>query len=422
MIPRLPIAMLALLLTIAPAALPAQDGPRPAATSSDATADDAPVTILVSIDGFRPDYLDRGITPNLSRLRDEGVFAHMRPSFPSKTFPNHTAIVTGLRPDRNGIVGNGMIDPRRPGVVFRLDDFRQALDPFWWDEAEPIWTTAERAGVRTATMFWPGSEVAHGDTRPSDWGRYDENITGDQRVRGVIDWLRRPAAIRPRLITLYFDVVDTAGHHGGISSAEVNAAVAEVDRNIGALIAGARELGRTINLVVVSDHGMADVSSDRVVLLDPIIDRASYILPETGPYAAIEPAAGTDNRVYDALLQPHEHMQCRRKEDLPERLHYGHNPRVAAIICLADPGWIILAGTPANPVHGGAHGWDPAWAEMDATFIASGPAFRKGARLATFDNVDVYPLIARLIGVTARDSDGNSAIWNAAMAPEERRR
>src|SRR5690606_16128859 len=141
-------------------------------------------------------------------------------------------------PDRNGIVDNRMEDARRPGVTFTLGDPRQSLDPFWWDEAEPLWITAEHQQVRTATMFWPGSEVPFGDTRPSDWMRYDMNISEAQRVRAVIDWLRRPAAIRPRFITLYFDTVDTVGHRFGPDAPETNAAIAAVDARIGELVAG----------------------------------------------------------------------------------------------------------------------------------------------------------------------------------------
>lgn len=375
--------------------------------STSAQTTGQPVTILISIDGFRPDYLDRGITPRLSELRARGVFAAMRPSFPTKTFPNHTALVTGLRPDRNGIVGNSMFDPRRPGQMFKLSDTKQALDPFWWDESEPIWITAEKQGIRAATAFWPGSEVAHGDVRPQDWFRYDENIGYAQRVNIVLDWLRRPSDIRPRLITLYFDKVDKAGHDFGIESAEVNTAVADVDSRIGVLVDGIAALGLRANFVIVADHGMAQVSEERVVQLENLIDKASYVAVETGPYAAIEPAAGTDNRVFDALLKPHDHMSCYRKEDLPKRLHYGANARVAAIVCLAAPGWSIISGTPEHPVKGGNHGWDNMVPDMLALFLADGPDIARGKTLPTFDNVDVYDLVASLAGVTPLANDGN---------------
>lgn len=375
-----------------------------------------PVTVLVSIDGFRTDYIDRGITPRLAALAKDGATGPMRPSFPTKTFPNHYALVTGKRPDRNGISGNSMIDPRRPGVMFSLGNATQALDPFWWGEAEPVWITAERAGIRTATMFWPGSEVAYGTTRPADWLRYDQNVGNVQRVNTLLDWLRRPAAIRPAFATIYFDTVDTAGHRFGPDSAEVNAALAEVDTRIGELVDGAAKLGVTLNLVIVADHGMRATDDARVIQLDTLIDRPSYIAVETGPYAAIEPVTGTDDRVAAALLVPHEHMTCTRKEDLPARLHWGTNPRVAAIICIAEAGWTILSGPPLYPVKGGAHGYDNADPEMLALFIARGPTFAKGAKLEVFDNVAVAALLRAALGLPEdADADGKLADVRAAL-------
>ena len=401
MIARLVAALLALALA-APAF--AQDG-------------EPPVTILISIDGMRPDYLERGLTPNLAAFRQRGVAAAMRPSFPSKTFPNHYTIVTGKRPDRNGIVGNMMIDPVRPDQMFSMGDARQALDPFWWAEAEPVWITAEKAGIRTATMFWPGSEVAHEGLRPSDWLRFDQNIGNAQRVNTVLDWMRRPAAIRPRLVTMYFDTVDTAGHRFGPGrSPELDAAIAEVDARIGDLVRGVEAMGVRANFIITADHGMAETAEDRVIQLDDLIDRASYIAVEAGPYAAIEPAAGTDERVHQALLKPHDHMTCHRKQDLPAHLHYGRNPRVAAIICVAEIGWTILSGTPPYPVKGGAHGYDPANSDMHALFMAFGPSIRPTETLPLFDNVHVYPLIAALTGFAALPSDGDAAVLAPLVA------
>ena len=375
-----------------------------------------PVTVLVSIDGFRADYIDRGITPRLAKLAKEGATGPMRPSFPTKTFPNHYALVTGKRPDRNGISGNSMIDPRRPGVMFSLGNAAQALDPFWWSEAEPIWITAEKSGIRTATMFWPGSEVPFDGKRPTDWLRYDQNIGNVQRVNTLLDWLRRPAAIRPAFATIYFDTVDTAGHRFGPDSAEVNAALTEVDARIGELVDGAKALGVTLNLVIVADHGMRATDDARTIQLDTLIDRASYIAVETGPYAAIEPVTGTDDRVAQALLVPHDHMTCTRKEELPERLHWGSNPRVAAIICIADAGWTILSGPPQYPVKGGAHGFDNADPEMLALFIAKGPAFARGAKLPVFDNVAVAALLRATLGLPEdADADGKLADVKAAL-------
>ncbi len=380
------------------------------------------VTILISIDGFRPDYLDRGASPHLTRLAADGVTAAMRPSFPSKTFPNHWTLVTGMVPDHHGITANRMEDVARPGEVFTM----ASDDPFWWNEAEPIWVTAERAGLRTAAMFWPGSNVAWGGTkaaawphdviggtRPDEWQHFDQAVDGRQRVDAILDWLRRPAATRPQLLTLYFDTVDTAGHRFGPFDARTTQAVAEVDARIGDLLVGLRALRQPANLVIVSDHGMAPISPDRVIAMDRIVAPADARLVEAGPYATIVPAPGREAVVEAALLAPHPHMQCWRKGALPARFRYGANPRVPPILCLAedgrDGGWTIgRTGNDEETRNRGAHGYDNDALDMRALFIASGPAFARGKRLPTFDNVDVAPLLRDLLGLPARSGlDGD---------------
>lgn len=374
----------------------------------------APITILVSIDAFRADYLQRGLTPNLTALARRGISAAMRPSFPTKTFPNHYAIVTGLRPDRNGIVANRMEDPARPGETFTMknDD-----DPFWWSEGEPLWTSAEKAGIRSAAMFWPGSVVAYDGVRPEDWVPFDENATMTQRVNTVLDWVRRPAPIRPRFITLYFDAVDTAGHRYGPDSAEVNAALGQVDAQIGHLIAGLRALKQPADLIVVADHGMAATSADRVVMLHDIADPSDYHMVDDGPVALIDPVPGHEVALAASLLRPIPHIHCLRKQDLPERLHYGHNPRVTAFVCIADVGWLLLDKISDKwGVDKGSHGYDNQAPEMLALFIAAGPDIAPKGVIPTFDNVDVYALLRDLLHLPPKAGvDGTDAPFRGAV-------
>jgi predicted AlkP superfamily pyrophosphatase or phosphodiesterase len=387
----------------------------------------APITILVSIDGFRADYLTRGVTPNLAALAAGGVEAPMHPSFPSKTFPNHWAIVTGDRPDRNGIVANSMEDAARPDEKFTM----ASDDPFWWNDVEPIWVTAEKAGVRTATLFWPGSNVAWGGTqakefprpitggtRPSDWAQFNQQVSGTQRVNMVLDVVRRPADIRPRFLTLYFDTVDTAGHVSGPDAPETTQAIAEVDRHIGELVAGLKAMGQPANLIILADHGMAARSTDRIIALDSIANPADYRVVESGPYASIAAIPGHEKALETALLKPHDHMQCWRKGEMPARFHYGTNRRIPPYFCLGETGWEVQATKPKGTVSGGNHGWDDRAPEMQALFIANGPAIVPGAKPAgDFANVDVYPMLAKLIGVTPRPSDGNAVILAPIVKP-----
>ncbi|NCT85481.1 MAG: alkaline phosphatase family protein [Comamonadaceae bacterium] len=414
------VATLAGLLAAAALALA---GCAASAPAQPAAAERQPVTILLSIDGFRADYLQRGASPTLARLAAGGVTAVMHPSFPSKTFPNHWTLVTGLRPDRHGIVANRMeVAERKAPFTLATDD------PWWWNAAAPVWVDAERAGIRTAAMFWPGSNVAIGatpaeagreavlGTRPSDWVPYHQAVNDTQRVNMVLDWLRRPEAIRPRFVTLYFDKVDTAGHHHGPDSAQTLQAVAEVDRAIAALESGLKALGQPANLLVVSDHGMAATSSERVIALDGLLDPERYHLVEAGTFASLAPRPGAAEAVERALLAPHEHMQCWRKADIPARLRYGTNPRIQPILCLAQPGWLIQATAPRQAFSGGNHGYDNMAPEMNALFIANGPAFAVGRALPSFDNVDVYPLLRQLIGLPAAAGvDGSAAVFQGVL-------
>jgi predicted AlkP superfamily pyrophosphatase or phosphodiesterase len=374
---------------------------------------DRPPTILISVDGMRADYLERGVTPVLARLAAGGVRAKaMRPSFPSLTFPNHYTLVTGLRPDRHGIVNNSMEDAAIPGVRFSLSNRDAVTDRRWWDQAEPIWVTAEKAGITTATMFWPGSEAPIQGVRPTHWAVFDGKMPNEQRVDGLLRWW--DAGARPGLMTLYFDEVDHAGHEFGPDATETTEAARHVDAAIGLLLDGLAARRITANIVIVADHGMIETGAARVIRIDQVAPPASFRIVTGGAVAGLVPAAGQDLVLADALLRRHANMQCWRKGRIPRRLHYGANPRVPPFICMAAPGWLIQGpqpvpqpGQPVPTLPAGMHGYDPAVPEMAAMFVAQGPAFRAGVVVPAFDNVDVYPLLAQLIGVAPLASDGS---------------
>ncbi len=399
------LALMSACSSLLPAAAPSADSAT--ATTLKVTPANQPL-ILISIDGFRPDYLQRGVSPVLNQLAQQGASAVvMRPSFPSVTFPNHYTLVTGLRPDQHGIVANTMEDPQIPGVRFALSKREAVTDRRWWDMAEPFWVTAEKAGVKTGTMFWPGSEADIQGVRPSQWAVFDEKMSPDTRVDTLLGWLDLPAEQRPRLLTLYFDQVDHAGHDFGPDSPQIAQAVAEVDAALGRLRAGLQQRGLQANLVIVSDHGMSAVSDQRVIRLNQLLADNQFRTITTGPFAGIELTAETAAQAEKALLGKHEHMECWRKSEIPARLEFGSNRRVPAVFCLAEPGWQIVANEKAKlRSSGGAHGYDTLAPDMAALFIANGPAFRAGAQIAELQNVDVYPLLMRVAGVPALPSRG----------------
>ncbi len=381
----------------------------------------APV-ILISVDGFRSDYLDRGITPHMSALAERGVLADMRAAFPTKTFPNHYTLVTGLRPDRHGLVDNVMQDPDLPGRVFRLGDRAEVTDAVWWNEGTPIWVSAERGGLKTATLFWPGSEAEIGGVRPTQWRTFDQSMSAEARVDQLLAWLDVPASERPAFLALYFDEVDTDGHRYGPDAPELNAALARTDAAIGRLTAGleARGLLAASNLIVVSDHGMAETSRDRVIHLEELVSAEDGQVLSTGPHLTFEPAEGRQVQAEAALLRDHAHMTCWRKADLPARFAYGRHRRVASLFCLAETGWEILPREVAarRPVVGGAHGFDPDDPTMTAVFVGAGPAFQSGIALPRIDNVDIYPLLARLLAIDPAPHQGNVSVLAAGLAQD----
>jgi predicted AlkP superfamily pyrophosphatase or phosphodiesterase len=343
----------------------------------------------------------------LAQLAAEGASGPMKPSFPSVTFPNHYTLVTGLHPDHHGIVGNNMVDAELGR--FSLGNKQAVTDRRWWDQGEPIWVSAERQGVKTATMFWPGSEADIRGVRPSYWAPFDQSMPGDARVDQVLTWLDLPAAQRPALTTLYFDIVDTMGHHHGPDAPQTLEATRSVDASIGRLVEGlkARGLYENTILVVVSDHGMAATSPDRVTVLDDIVDPEAVQIVYGGAVTFLNPVAGREAEVEQALLGSRPHLDCWRKSEIPARFILGSNPRVPAIVCASEPSWLLA--TRARPVTkpGGAHGYDNAAPEMQAIFIAHGPGVIAGRRLENLDSVDVQPFLARLLGVSAPHGDGD---------------
>jgi predicted AlkP superfamily pyrophosphatase or phosphodiesterase len=363
--------------------------------------------LLVSIDGFRADYLSRGLTPTLSALARGGVQAAMRPSFPSLTFPNHYTLVTGRYPDHHGIVDNTMDDPAIAAHPhFTLSDHEAAWDRAWWDEATPLWVSVQRQGGHAATMFWPGSEVDIQGVRPEHWLAYDKTMADSDRVAQLLAWLDAPEAERPTFLTLYFDKVDTAGHHEGPDSAGVNQALGEVDAEIGQLLDGLKQRGLAgkVDLIIVADHGMAPIG--HTIFIDDIVPAAEIKVVTDGAMMGLVPATpGVEKK----LLARHRNMVCRKKQDMPARLHYGKNPRVPPILCLADVGWVVTtheANDKRTSPYVGTHGYDNQAPLMAALFIANGPDFRAGEKHKSFDNVDVYPLMAKLLGVTPEPNDG----------------
>jgi predicted AlkP superfamily pyrophosphatase or phosphodiesterase len=379
--------------------------PRPSGTRAGGVA---PPVILVSIDGFRPDYLGRGNSPTLDSIAEAGVRAEwMEPSFPSKTFPNHYTIVTGLRPDHHGIIANNIRDSALGR--FSMGDRDAVRDARWWG-GEPIWVTLAKAGGVAAPIFWPGSEAPIGGELPAIWEPFDEDLSLDDRVDNLLALLERPGATRPEFLTMYTSVVDHAGHDFGPTSPELADAVVVADRMVARLAAGlhARGLADRVNLIIVSDHGMSSTSPDRLIVLDDLVDLDDIVVHDWGPIGMYQPVEGRSESVYRALHGRHPALDVFRRESVPARFNFGENPRVPEIIAIAAEGWRITTRRQAAEFRaGGDHGYDNALPSMRALFIASGPGIRRGVVVPSFSNIHVYELMASLLGLSPAANDGS---------------
>jgi predicted AlkP superfamily pyrophosphatase or phosphodiesterase len=373
--------------------------------------------VLVSIDGFRYDYAKLYGATHLDAVAREGATAPdgMLPAYPSVTFPNHYTLVTGLYPEHHGIVAMSFYDPQRK-ERYVFNDPKTVTDGSWY-RGVPLWSLAEKQGMRAACFFWPGSEAEIAGARPSYYLKYDEKVPDEERVDQVVDWLKLPAAKRPHFVTLYFSEVDHAGHEYGPDAPETRAAVRHVDSMIGTLRAHLAKLHLPIDLVVVSDHGMATeqggwIDLDQYVDFTGVETAGSLMYPDSEQEAA---------KLYAKLRIVSNKFKVYRRDRMPAELDYTGEPRIGDPVVVPTGPYSIRVHGPADsvrdhPPNKGVHGYDPGSVpEMRAIFYAEGPDIRKGTRLKSFENVNVYPFLAEILGLNAPAIDGSAAVLEPAL-------
>ena len=360
-----------------------------------------PYVILVSLDGFRYDYAKKYRAEHLLTLAAQGAGAleGMLPAYPSITFPNHYTIVTGLYPEHHGIVANNFYDPARK-EAYSYHDAKAVGDGTWYG-GTPLWVLAEQQGMRSASFFWVGSEADIQGVRPSYYLKFDGSFPNGKRVKQVLAWLRLPPEQRPHFITLYFSDTDTAGHRYGPDSSQVADAVHELDDEIGKLEDGIKESGLPIDLIVLADHGMAEVKG-APIHLDQYGLKTSSVDPIIG--SSLYPKSEDDaQKAYEALRGKSDKFVVYRRAQVPAYLHFDSNPREGdPVVVPTGPYFINVAAdlNGAEHIPVGMHGYDAThMPEMKALFVAAGPDIRAGVALEPFENVDVYPLIAQVLGL-----------------------
>jgi predicted AlkP superfamily pyrophosphatase or phosphodiesterase len=399
----LPFLVLVLVLVWLPArtqVITVDHGPNAAAQQA------KPYVVLVSLDGFRYDYARKYGAKHLLKLAAQGAVADqgMIPAYPSLTFPNHYTLVTGLYPEHHGIVANKFYDPVRK-QTYANNDPGTDRDGSWYG-GTPLWVLAEKQGMRSACFFWPGSEAEIDGSRPSFYLHFDDHFPDEKRIDQVITWLQLPPAQRPHLITLYYSNVDHAGHQYGPDSPATKDAVAHVDQLVGDLWAKLAALELPIDLIVVSDHGMEREQGDWIDLskyadLQNFTTIGSLLYPNSEADAA---------KAYQQLKIKSDAFTVYRRQRVPAALHYDSNAREGDPVIVPTGPFAIRAHPTGEdrPPEPGVHGYDPrGMPSMRALFLAAGPDIRPGAKLEPFENVNIYPFIAKILGLDAPEVDGS---------------
>jgi predicted AlkP superfamily pyrophosphatase or phosphodiesterase len=376
--------------------------------------------VLVSLDGFRYDYAKKYGAKHILGIAARGasVPEGMIPSYPSLTFPNHYTLVTGLYPEHHGIVGNQFYDPQRK-EKYSYTDPKTNSDGSWYG-GTPLWSLAEKEGMRSACFFWPGSEAEIAGERPTYYLHFDNNFPDNKRIDQVIEWLKLPAEKRPHFITLYYSSVDHAGHEYGPDSPQTAEAVKHVDELMGTLEEDLKALHMPIDLIIVSDHGMEKIQGgwidlDKYAPLDGLTAVGDYL------YAPTEEAA---NAAYQKLKAADAAFMVYRRVNVPAELHYNSNEREGDPIIVARGPYAIRAHAPPADREDraptvGNHGFDPyAMPNMKAVFYAEGPDIRAGVKLKSFENVNVFPLLVKILGLDTPPVDGSLGVLSGVLTEQ----
>ncbi|KAL4630020.1 ectonucleotide pyrophosphatase/phosphodiesterase family member 3-like [Arapaima gigas] len=377
--------------------------------------------LLVSLDGFRAEYLKTWskLIPVIDKLKTCGTYApYMQAVFPSMTFPNHYTIVTGLYAESHGLIDNNMYDPVFD-TSFSLSNSEKS-NPRWY-LGQPIWHTVMNQGLKAGTYFWPGSDVKINGRFPNIYRDYDGKVPFEERVFGVLQWLRLPEDKRPDFYTLYLEEPDKSGHNYGPVSGGVIEAIQGVDRIIGQLMNGLKQLDlhQCVNIMVVADHGMEETSCNRIEILQDMVGDINHLYVNQGAFGRIRSI--NKDQTCEWYLFPWD-IQCKKtdqkvkpllKSNLPKRYHYANSRRIEDVVVLVEPKWLFARYKGSlNYCEGGTHGYDNDVPSMQAMFLSYGPKFLYKTQVDPFSNVEVYNLMCDLLEITPAPNNGTHGSLN----------
>ena len=386
--------------------------------SSSLAQNSEPSVLLISFDGFRHDYIDKHDLKNFKAFRAKGAYAEaLIPCYPSLTFPNHYSIVTGMRPSTHGLVDNSFYDSAL-NKQYSISN-REVVEDGRFYGGTPLWTLAKKSGLKTASYFWVGSEISDPSRQPDKYFLYDVKVPFKTRVDSVLAWLNKKDSERPRLVTLYFSEPDHTSHETGPNSGETHEVLLKMDSILGYLTQGLGKVKAPVNTIIVSDHGMAELTmeDETFVFLDELYDVRSKkirtVLGSSQAHLYIDDKHTLDS-MYTLLKSKEKQFTVYRRKELPKHLQYDHY-RIGDLVMMAAPKHVVrLADRKANAQkmekgsRFGVHGYDPTVVtDVRGIFLAQGPQIKQGEKLGLVRNIDVYPLVARILGLTIPKIDGD---------------
>lgn len=381
---------------------------------------------MVSFDGFRHDYVEKYNTPNIKEFIKQGAAAEMmRPSFPSKTFPNHYTLVTGLYPGNHGLVDNTFYDKGRD-TFYSIRQRAKVEDSYYYGGL-PLWQLVQKNGMKSASYFWVGSEARIEGEFPTYYHRFDDKVPHKNRVNAVFDWLKLPETERPHLMTIYFSMVDTQGHEYGPNGQKTKEAVMEADSLVGMLVEGLKKIDLPVNVILVADHGMYEMQNkpEYFIYQEDILaglpkDDFIFVTNMTHANIFVKNKAKEDS-IYNVIKARESHFKVYKKAEIPAKLHFNTHPRIGDLFFVVDPAYSIyskeaLAKKPETRAVWGVHGFDPSITpEMGAIFYAKGPNIKAGVKIPAFDNIHVYPFVAAILGITPPKVDGDIKVLEGIL-------
>ena len=374
-----------------------------------------PYLILISLDGFRWDYVEKYKPPHISNFIKNGVkAASLIPSFPSKTFPNHYTIATGMYPDKHGIIGNSFYSNKK-NVTYKIGN-REMVEDGTFYRGTPIWIQADRASMVSASYFFVGSEANIQGLHPTYYHKYDGSIKNDVRVAQALNWLALPTKKRPHIITMYFSDMDDVGHrYGPNNDEELKKVLFDLDKNLGDLFKGTKATGLPINIIIVSDHGMATIPNTNFIPIENLKNDNLFTIIDNGAIVNIHPKKDVKiDAIIQYLKQKENNFKVYKTENTPGFEYRPRNKDWGAIQVIPDFGYYfssragIESRMKISATTFGVHGYDPKFKDMHGIFYANGPAFKEGYVAHPLKNIHLYPLMCKILGLEIpNDIDGN---------------